>query len=748
MTTTSQGAPRTNLTGLRDHWRNDVIAGFSVSLVALPLAIGIAMAGGAPPIAGLVSVLVAGFLATFLRGSHVAINGPGNSLIVIVAAALSTFDGADAFPHVLGAVVVAGGIQIAFGVLRLGKLGDMIPGSVIQGMLAAIGLIIIGKQLHVLMGTTAQSSNAIDAFLELPQSIAAMNPLVAFIGVISLVVLVVHPRIDRKLVHFIPAPLWVALIAIGLDLAVAALLPHVAVFRQFPIGEALVVQVPADLLGSLMHPDFSRVSSAGFWTVVVTITLVTSIENIVSVKAVDKLDPYRRPSNMDRDLVGMGVSTIASGFLGGLPVLTVIARSSVGLNHGARTGWANFFQAVALLLMIVLLAPVLSLLPLGALAAILVYTGYRLTRPKVIRETLAKGPEYFLVFCATIYATLSWGLLQGIAVGIATEVGAQLVILGFSPRDWTRRVFGTAVESIEDDPLLLRVTGVASFLSIGRMRRALDGIGEASHVIVDFSGALLVDHTMLDYTHERGRRFVRDAEGRVFDVIGLEAHRALSDHPDALHALPLRERGLTKRQERIRDWAAEHEWEFEHRRDWEPRELERFRFFAAHSVEYRDAEVRGRLELDDDEVDFALFDLTFDEGGLVPDVYHTTAVRLELPVDLPDMVLEKEELLDRVLERVGYQDAGMHHFTKMSRKFVVKGFDREALEALMTPELVTFLEGETEYHLEIAGRDLLVFKHLRLASPPEVETMLDFSRRLVQQLMLQRKQADSGKHAS
>jgi MFS superfamily sulfate permease-like transporter len=735
--------PRTNLRGLRDHWRNDAIAGLSVALVALPLALGIAMAAGAPPISGLVSVAVAGFIGTFVRGTHVAINGPGNSLIVIVASAFLAFGGgAEAFPHVLGAIVVAGAVQVLFGLLRLGRVGDVIPSAVIQGMLAAIGLIIVGKQLHVLLGQKAAASNPIGVFQELPATVATLDPFVSVLGVISLAILILHPKTKRKFVRFIPAPLWVVSLAVGVIVGVQQLGPRVEFFEGLSVAENLRVRIPADLIGSLVRPDFSRIGEAGFWMVVMTFTLVNSIENIVSVKAVDRLDPYRRESSMNRDLVGMGVSTIASGMLGGLPVLTVIARSSVNLNHGAKTGWSNFFQGLLLSLCVLLISPVMQLIPLSALAAILIYTGYKLAGPHVVRETLNKGPDHFLIFGVTLTATLVWGLLWGIFIGLVAELVSHLIILNLPARESLVRLWQTSVETVHEEgkPYLLRVRGVANYLMIPRLQKALQQVSGVQNVIVDFTQSLLVDHTLLEFTHEFGRRYERENAGGRFDVLGLEAHRAISDHPDALHVIegPLRTRRLTPRQKKIEKLAAERTWEFDARRVWDPDDLGDFRFFRLHPVEYRDTVVRGVYELGGEaheRVEFSLCDVTFDEGVVIPEVYHTTAQVLHLPMALPELIVEKEELLDRVLQVAGFRDADFEHFTDFSRRFVVKGEGADRVREFLSDEVLAFLEEEEVYHLECNGTDLVVFKFMRLATPPEVEAMLTFSERLTRLLV-------------
>ncbi|MGE0786601.1 MAG: SulP family inorganic anion transporter [Sandaracinaceae bacterium] len=739
---TDSPAPRTNLAGLRAHWRLDAIAALSVALVALPLALGIASAAGAPPISGLVSAIVAGFLTTFVRGSHVAINGPGNALIVIVASAFGTFgDAPDAFPSLLGAVIVAGGLQIALGLLKLGKIGDIIPAAVVQGMLAAIGLIIVVKQAHVLVGAHPPHGTPIDALRALPDSALALNPAATLIGLASLGIVIAHPRIKARFVHAIPAPLWVVLLAIplayGLEHFGASI--RAPSHLSFSLDPHMLVAIPDDLFGSLVTPSFARIGEPGFWLVVITFTLVCSIEDIVSVKAVDKLDSYRRRSDLDRDLIGVGISTIISALLGGLPVLTVVARSSVNVNHGARTGWSNFFASSLLFVFVVFLGPLIQEIALSALAGILVYTGFKLTAPHVIEDVLRKGPDHFLVFLVTVVSTLVWGVLSGIALGLAAEVLSHLLILGQRPGELLRRFRESTVETRtdEDGPTVVRVDGIATFLSVPRVRRALEALPSGQRVIVDFNHALLVDNTMLEHCHEFGRRYERRRAGSHFEVIGLEAHRAIADHPDALHAIERRRHGprLTPRQQKIEQLAADRGFTFDARRDWDPDHLDEFQFFRVHPIEYRDTVVTGRLAAGDAEAELILADVTLDEGVLIPEVYHTTALHLRLPFEIPELILEQEDLLDRALELAGLEDIDFHHYATFSKKFVLRGPDEQAIRELMTPARLEFFEREHAYHLESIGREIVVFdSFMRRASTSEVSAMLAYAERLLEAL--------------
>lgn len=728
--------PETGWAGLKANWRNDLIAGFVVSLVALPLSLGIAVAGGAPPMAGLLSAIFGGLLTTFFRGSHIGINGPGNVLIVITLVALHTLGGEGTFATFLAASVFAGTIQVLMGLAKLGKIGHAIPGSVIHGMLAAIGVIILSKQLHVAVGRKAPSGSALHALEAIPESLLHLNPYVACIGVFSLCIILIHPRIENKLIHFIPAPLWVLILSVPAAYFFDLYNPRVVTLLDytFEVTPQHLVQLPPNLTDSLIQPDFSRMGEGSFWVVVAMLTIVLSLEDLAIVKAVEKLDPYRRPSDLSRDLIGIGLSTIAVAFIGGLPVITVIARSSVNANHGAKTSWSNFAHGAFLLAFVLLLPGLIQLIPLAALAAILVYTGYQLTSPRVFQNVAQHGIEQLLVFCVTILATLVEGIMTGIFAGMAFNLILHLAKSGMSLRDSLRAMVSPTIDVVHErhEGYYVRTHGLMNFLTLLPLRSRLNELPAVAHLILDFHNTQLVDHTILEFVRDFRRRYQQD--GGVFDIVGLDVHLASSDHPTALHTLarPQRESRLTRRQQDLRDLAEGYGWSFDPTIHWDAEELSPFQFFETRPIEYRNNVITGELVPG---IKWEISDITFDEGALhAAEVYHTTIGVIHLPTALPDFTLEKEEFFDRLLEFAGYRDIDFKLFPKFSSKFLLKGDDEEELREFFTEERLNFFEQEEVYHLESRGSRLLVFRYLRLGGSTELGRMVTFCRRLVQVL--------------
>lgn len=521
----------------RERWRADTLAGFLVFLIALPLCLGISMASGFPPFAGVITAIVGGLVVTFFMGSPLTIKGPAAGLIVIGLGAVEEFGRGDAvrgYKVALACVVVSGLVQVLLGVARAGKLGDFFPVSAVHGMLAAIGIIIAAKQLHVMLGVRPVAKGSLGLVAELPHSLANMNPAVGLIGISSALVLFGWPLLKWGWAKKVPAALVVLVLIIplsmGLDLEHAH---HVMTpfFGDVEVGPRFLVQVPSNLARVIAWPDFSALGTGTFWKYVVMFALVGSLESLLSSKAIDSLDPLHRKSQLDRDLIAIGIGNTLAGLLGGLPMISEIVRSSANVQNGARTRWANFFHGAFLLLFISLAPALVHRIPLAALAAMLVYTGCRLASPKEFKKTLAVGREQLLIFVATILATLASDLLIGIAAGILVKFvlhaarGVSVVTL-FRP--------GVVVDR-DGDAHVIRVRTAAVFSNWLGLKRHIQGAPPDAPVVVDLSEAVLVDHTVMSHLHALSEERARAGGGLA--LRGLERHAPASRHPHAARLL-------------------------------------------------------------------------------------------------------------------------------------------------------------------------------------------------------------------
>ncbi|MEY4210221.1 MAG: hypothetical protein RLZ92_600, partial [Pseudomonadota bacterium] len=368
--------PKTGLPGLVENWRSDLLSGFLVFLIALPLCLGIAMASGFPPMGGIITAIIGGLVVSRINGSFVTINGPAAGLIVVIVDAVQALGQGDAmagYRYTLAAIVIASALQVLLGVFKAGKLSAFFPSSVVHGMLAAIGIIIMAKQIHTLLGVKPEAKSLLGVIAEVPHSIINMNPEVAFIGLCGLALLIAWALIKQPTLKMIPAPLLVVLMGLGLGqyfdldhihqylfLPDAEILPH----HEFSVGPSFLVAVPENFLAGFYFPDFSKIADHEFWISVVTIWLVGSLESLLSASAVDKLDPYRRNSNLNRDLTAVGIGNMIAGMVGGLPMIAEIVRSSANINNGAKTAWANFFHGGFLLIFVALFPKLIHEIPL------------------------------------------------------------------------------------------------------------------------------------------------------------------------------------------------------------------------------------------------------------------------------------------------------------------------------------------------------------------------------------------------
>ncbi len=723
------------LKGFAQNWRSDLVAALSVALVALPLGLGIAIASGAPPMSGIISIIIGGVVTTFLRGSHVAINGPANSLIAIVLVAMASLDDGtgNAFSYVLAAFVVSGAIQVLLGLFRLGRLAEAIPSSVIQGILAAIGIIIVAKQLHVALGTSSDADNMIGVLIDAFKHIDQINPFVAIISVLGMLLLIFHARISYKLFHFLPAPMWVLILAIPFVYAFNFFDAHdISVMgKSYSVGPDLLVQIPNSLLNSLRQPDFSMLGKGSFWLVVFSLTLITTVESLASTKAVDKLDPYKRKTNLNRDLMAVGASSIASAFLGGLPIVTVIVRSTVNIHNNAKTRWSNFFHGIIVLLFILLLSPVMQMVPLAALAVILVFSGFKLTAPRVYVNTYSQGLEQLLFLMGTLIITLYTSLLWGVLGGIVLTLGVHILLARVPLSVFFGMIFrpGNKLMEKDDGSYELKVKGVANFLTMLPLNKLLEKVPEGANLKINVSTARLVDLTVLESLDDFKR--IHQLSGAKVNMIGFEHHVASTNHRFALKSqtAPIPHR-LSSREQNMKQIAFENNWAYRHEIEWDTYVLSSFKFFESRPIEYKTNIISGEYEAEN--IKWEICDITFDEGALMAtEVYHTTVKVMRLPFEIPEFTLEAEGLFDKIFDRVvsisGHRDIDIEGSSVFSSKLLLKGEDEKAIKEFFSPELIKLFETEQAYHVESNGRDILIFRALRLARINEINKMLQFS---------------------
>jgi len=575
--------PRGNMSGFVKYMKEDLLSGFMVFLIALPLCLGIAAASNYPPIAGVFTAIVGAILTTFLSNSELTIKGPAAGLIVIVLGCVAEFGGNGiagsdealrAYRMALGVGVAAGVIQILFGLLRSGALGEFFPTSAVHGMLAAIGVIIIAKQLPIALGV-GNKGEPLELLAEIPHKIMTLNPEIALIGGISLLILfgllVKNRLVDifvltvalatiagstamifaedtiaacagvvalsglvvfflQPILRKVPAPMIVILATVPLGIAFDLSHEHTYTFggQAYQVGESFLVPVPDNMLEAITTPDFSGLMTLAGWKWVLMFALIGSLESLLSAKAVDSLDPYRRKTDLNRDLIAVGAANTVSAFVGGLPMISEIVRSRANVDNGAKTRFADLYHGAFLLLFVALVPWLIHRIPLSALGAMLVYTGFRLASPREFVKVYHVGREQFAVFVTTIVAVLATDLLIGIAIGIALEFFMHLV--SYPP---LRSLFvpDVSIEQHDEKTCLIRVRQAAVFTNWISLRRCVTTVAEEMDVVLDLSETHIVDHTVMEKLHELEKEF--EEKNRRLFVRGLEDHRKYSNHPHA-----------------------------------------------------------------------------------------------------------------------------------------------------------------------------------------------------------------------
>jgi MFS superfamily sulfate permease-like transporter len=510
--------PSDGLAGLKNHYREDGLSGFLVFLLALPLSLGIAGASDFPPIMGLITAMIGGVLVSFISGSPLTIKGPAAGLIVIVAGAVAEFGGNNAelgWKMALGAIMVAGLLQIFFGFLRIGTIADLFPLSTIQGMLTAIGIIIFSKQIHILLGvnpTMPDGRSMIhppDLIMALPETLRQMDSKSAAVGFLSLLVVFLWPRIKHAWLSKIPAPIMVLAVAIP-------------VAQWLKLDSSKCIHFEHDLMDTLaINVSFGGVETPLlFAKYVLMFALVGSLESLLTVKATDMLDPFKRKSNANKDLMAIGVGNAISATLGGLPMISEVARSSANINNGGKTRWANGFHGLFMLVFLMLDVRFNNLIPVPALAAMLIGIGYRLSSPRSFGEMAKVGVEQVVVFVVTIIVTLLTDLLLGIAAGVLTKLITQLIL-------------GAPIGSVFKAHIIVegrevRVAGAAVFSNWLGLKRILNVMKPSEQVVVNLENCNLVDYTVIDNLHHIKRDF--QLSGGDLKVIGLEELEYTGNH--------------------------------------------------------------------------------------------------------------------------------------------------------------------------------------------------------------------------
>ncbi len=548
MASVSKEIPCGNAAGFKKYLKQDLISGFLVFLIALPLCLGISLACGYPPLAGIFTAIIGSVLTTFISNSELTIKGPAAGLIVIVIGCVQDFGGdgaasggftdADMYAYraALAVGVVAAVLQILFGMFRAGILGEFFPIAAVHGMLAAIGLIIILKQFPVALGVQIKGE-PLELLRELPHIVMEANPAIAVIGFVSMLIMILWPLAKKKVkfLSVIPSQLVVLVVAIILGAAFDLVHDHSYTLQghKYQLSDQYLVSMPDHMFGmfeELTFPEFSALAQPKAWKWILMFFIIGSLESLLSAKAVDLIDPWKRKTNMDRDVIAVGVGNLCASMVGGLPMISEIVRSRANIDNGARTRFADMWHGICLLVCVALFPAVLHLIPLSALAAMLVYTGYRLAHPNEFIHIYNIGRAQLIIFITTIIAVLATDLLIGIAIGILVKLIIH-VLNGVPLKSLFKSYL--EVEQQDENTCVIRAYQSAVFSNWIPFRTQIEELGfvRKQNVIIDLSDTKLVDHSVMEKLHEMQMDF--EKEGRVLEIIGLESHQPVTSYDTA-----------------------------------------------------------------------------------------------------------------------------------------------------------------------------------------------------------------------
>lgn len=715
--------PKDGLEGLKQNWKVDAVSGFLVFLLALPLSLGIAKASGFPAVMGVLTAMIGGMGVSIFAGSALTIKGPAAGLITICAGAVTelgalNIEGYTGVQLACGAIVVMSIFQIVFGFLKFGSLSDFFPPSAVHGMLAAIGLIIFSKQIHVLLGidpATLKGLGPIELYEKIPHSFMNADPRVAMVGIISLIIIFGMPFLKGKFIKKIPAPMVVLVVTIPM-----------AIIMDFRHTEPAfdLVSIGNFWENIKFNASFAAIGTGVFWKYVIMFLFINSLESLLTVKAIDGLDPYKRESNSNKDLSALGAGNALSGLLGGLPMISEVARSSANVNFGGRTRWSNFFHGLFLFIAMLLFIPVIEMIPNSALAALLIAVGYRLASPKEFYKTYKIGAEQLAIFVITIIVTVSTDLLIGIGSGILAKFIFH--ILNGAP---IKSLFKARYEFSENgDEYSISVKDAAIFSNLIGFKKMFKRIKPGKRAIINFAEARIVDHSFMEQLHHFEEEYQN--HGGSVSVLGFEHFQFMSSHPLATRKLIPGNQNkieikLSPRQIELRKFAEANDFVFY------PQQIRNLLKFNGFPIQ------RGNKLLFEQNIvskyvengKIEASDISLQEGAM-QDKTETQITLLQLSETdriIPDFALEPEGLWSKLFEGVAGKDIDFASNPIFSKKYYLRGEDEAAITNFFTNPIIEFLENREEMHIECHKNKLIFYKKRDLSEPSEIQYMAKFA---------------------
>jgi MFS superfamily sulfate permease-like transporter len=503
------------------YFKTDVLSGLVVFLVALPLCLGIALASGAPLFAGIISGVIGGIVVGALSHSQLSVSGPAAGLAAIVLGAISSLGSYETF---LLAVVLAGVFQILLGFAKAGTISNYFPSNVIEGMLAAIGIIIIMKQLPHAIGYDVDNEgdffsigkNAIHEDLHfMVDAINSAHLGAMFICIVSLGILIAFNTVSvLKKIKVIPGALVAVIFGLIMNEIFKMTSPNMAIAQEHLVNLPIPKSFD-EFIGQFRTPNFAAITDGKVWLMAATFAAVASIETLLCIEAADKMDPLKRYTNTNRELFAQGAGNILSGLLGGMPMTSVIVRTSANVNSGARTKVATIAHGIFLLIAVLTIPSLLNKIPLACLAAILLMIGYRLAGPSVFKHMFSNGWNQFIPFIVTVVAVVAIDLLKGVGIGLVVSIFYIL------KSNLKLAYFFNKQKHQTGETVTMKLAQEVSFLNRAAIKQTLGDLPKDSHIVIDASETFYIDHDVVQLIKDFLKIGSKDKNIKV-DLVGFK----------------------------------------------------------------------------------------------------------------------------------------------------------------------------------------------------------------------------------
>ncbi|MDX2195797.1 MAG: SulP family inorganic anion transporter [Cytophagales bacterium] len=710
------------------HWLNDLKSGFIVSLMAIPMSIGIAIASGCPPFSGLISAIIGGIAISFMMGSPNTIKGPAGGLSAIVLSSIITFGSSNliqGYVSTLAITSLAGVCIMVLGLLRFGRLSDFIPASAIHGMMAALGLILAVKQLPIMLGADMPQYDALLQLTTLHESIEKLNPKIALIGLISLAIMIAHGFIPYKNIKAIPAPVFVLFICIPLSFYLNIYNKHSYIFNIHTyeiIPQKVLIHLNDNMWSNFYLPDFYTLTQPQAWLYVVMFTLAISIESLLTNKAIEKIDLHNRVTNQNKDLFAVGLANVLSGLVGGLPLISESKRSIININNGGTRHYSNFYHGMFVLFIVITASALLKYIPLASLAGMLVYTGAKLATPSEISKTYKIGKEQFLVFITTFVISIYSNFLYGILCGILVELMIN-IYYGVNVRQLFEPLYKIRTQNNEYE---IQFTSPALFSNYMPFAKSLISIPESSNIIFDFSASKVIDHTFLEHLYTLEQR--KAQYGGQIALVGLDYHKHLSHHPLASKRIQTL-KYLDARQRKLKKISEDNGYIFEPRLINQNTKYAHFTFADQTSVIHEQNVVKTIHK--STEIQCADIKLQTRSKNMMAQDYEFTLIHIyELPASVPEFVLRKEGFADTIFSLAGYNDIDFDEYPSFSYYYYLKGKNENHIRSFFSQRVIKFFEENKGYHIESAHHALIIYKRTELLKTEEIAEAIEYACKL------------------